>query len=618
MAGGKKMERWLIVEDDFGLSETLATAFVKYGFEVGIVRLGQDAIDGMDENFDGAIVDLNLPDIDGETVLKTLRKKFPDKKLGIITGEPFENLEKIAKRCGADFWIRKPFTLEQLFRSIREIKSLKGTKSNEKVEIKKGGLKMVRKIGILPAILTGIVIGVILTANMNIVHPANATQSSRKLPEFSQVFADVAEEVMPSVVTITSAKIYNIRTINPFWEFGPFDFFFGPNGTPRYRNRQFKQEALGSGVIVSPDGYILTNNHVVDGADEIQVHIGDETYDAEVVGKDDKTDIAVLKVDVDKKLPAAKLGDSDKIRVGEWVLAIGSPFKLEHTVTAGIISAKGRSKMGITDYEDFIQTDASINPGNSGGALVNLDGEVIGINTAIVSQSGGNVGIGFAIPINLAKQIMNQLIDKGKVVRGWLGVTIQDVTEDIADALGLENAEGVIISSVIPDSPADNAGLKRGDIIVSVDEEDVSDSEELRNKIASTPPDTKVKLKIIRNGNKITKKVKLGEMPGEEGIIASLDDGEDINLGLHIKSLSLEDARRLGFDGDGVLVVDVDDGSIADKAGIQKDDIIVEMNRTPISNPQDVRDAAKKIHKNSPVLFVIWRDGYTMYLAARA
>ncbi|MCD6595773.1 Do family serine endopeptidase [bacterium] len=614
------MNRWLIIEDDFGLSETLATAFIKYGFEVGIVRLGQDGIDSMDQNFDGAIIDLNLPDIDGESVIKILRKKFPDKKFGIITGEPFENLEKIAKRCEADFWIRKPFTLQELFNFINNSHSIKNENSIEKKKIKTGGLKMMRKIGILPVILAGIIIGIILTANLNLVHSANAESIESKIPEVSRLFADVAEQTMPSVITITSARTYNVpvRTFNPFAGNGAFDFFFGPGGHPQYRNRQFKQEGLGSGVIVSDDGYILTNNHVVDGADEVQVHIADETYDAQIIGKDDKTDIAVLKIDVDKKLPAAKLGNSDKIRIGEWVLAIGSPFKLEHTVTAGIISAKGRSKMGITDYEDFIQTDASINPGNSGGALVNLDGKIIGINTAIVSQSGGNVGIGFAIPINLAKQIMNQLIDNGKVVRGWLGVSIQDVTEDIADALGLDDAKGVIVSSVIPNSPADDAGLQRGDVILAIDGENVNDAGELRNKIASLEPETKIKLKIVGNGKKIIKKVELGEMPGEEGIVASVDNNNDINLGLHIKSLSLSDARKLNFDGDGVLVVDVDDGSIADKAGIHPEDIIVEMNRIPISNPQNIRDALKNIQKNSPMLFVVYRNGYTIYLASKA
>ena len=467
----------------------------------------------------------------------------------------------------------------------------------------------------LLAILTGIVIGLVLTAGLGLVARADATIGE---PDFSERFADVAEEVMPSVVTITSAKIYEmpVRTWEPFWGDDFFDFFFGPRYVPRYRKKEFRQEALGSGVIVSEDGYILTNAHVVRDADEIKVHIGDETYDARLVGKDEKTDIAVLKVDADKKLPAAKLGDSDKIRVGEWVLAIGSPFRLEHTVTAGIISAKGRSRMGIADYEDFIQTDAAINPGNSGGALVNLRGEVIGINTAIFSRTGGNIGIGFAIPINLAKKVMDQIISHGRVIRGYLGVTIQDIDDDIAMALGLDSKKGALVASVVPSSPADDAGIRRGDVIIAVDDEPINDVEELRTKIANTEPGTKVKIKIIRNGKTITKRVRLGELPGE-GPAETFAGGN--NLGLTVKPLSPSDARRLGYDGDeGVLVTDVKPGSIADRAGVQPDDVLLEVNQIPIESPSDLAAALNQIKRDGVALFVVWRDGTTMYLATKS
>lgn len=474
-----------------------------------------------------------------------------------------------------------------------------------------------RKIGIIAAILAGFTAGVVLTANFNAV-PKAVAEASGKLPEVSQVFADVAEKVMPSVVTITSEKVYEVpvRSWEPFWNDPFFDFFFGPRWRPRYRKKRFKQEGLGSGVIVSEDGYILTNAHVVDGADELRVHIGDREYEADIVGVDEKTDLAVLKVDADEKLPAAKLGDSDKIRVGEWVLAIGSPFRLEHTVTAGIISAKGRSRMGIADYEDFIQTDAAINPGNSGGALVNLRGEVIGINTAIVSSNGGNVGIGFAIPINLAKQVMEQLIEHGRVVRGWLGIMIQDVTEDLAEALDLAEAKGVLVSSVLDDSPAEEAGLERGDVIVALDGKKVESVDDLRTRIASTPPGTKVKLDIIRNGKRKRITVELGEMPTSEEV-ASAEEG--VRLGLRVKSLTRYDAHRLGYDGDlGVLVTDVEEGSIAYRAGVQPNDVIVELNREAIYTPADLRDVASQIRKGDPVLFVVWRDGNFLYLATRA
>ncbi len=471
---------------------------------------------------------------------------------------------------------------------------------------------------ILPAIIVGLIFGILLTANFDMVKKPAAEAISKPLPEISTLFADVAEKTMPSVVTITSAKVYEIpvRTWGPFWNDPMFEFFFGPQTPRQYEKRQYRQEGLGSGVIVSEDGYIITNAHVVNGADEIQVHIGDDKYDAEIVGVDEKTDVAILKVDAEEKLTPAKLGDSDKLRIGEWVLAIGSPFQLEHTVTAGIISAKGRSRMGIADYEDFIQTDAAINPGNSGGAMVDLNGEVIGINTAIVSGTGGNIGIGFAIPINLARQVMDQLITHGKVVRGWLGISIQQVTDELAKGLGLESAQGILVGSVVPESPAEKAGIMRGDVILSVDDKEVESIEQFRNYIASSPPGKKVKLLIVQDGKRRTVNVELGEMPGEKELATGKGKDRKIDLGISMKALGYYDAKRFGLDGGGVLVTDVEEGSIADRAGIRTNDVIMEVNRIPVETPSDVERAISRCKRGDTIVFLVWRDGYTMYLAS--
>ena len=325
----------------------------------------------------------------------------------------------------------------------------------------------------------------------------------------------------------------------------------------------------------------------------------------------------MLKIDADRELPAAKIGDSDKLRVGEWVLAIGSPFKLEHSVTAGIISAKERSGMGITDYEDFIQTDAAINPGNSGGALVNLKGELVGINTAIISGTGGNIGIGLAVPINLAQKIFDQLVEHGKVIRGWLGITIQNVTSELAEALGMNEPLGVLVSSVLEDSPAEQAGIQRGDVITEVDGKSVDSAEQLRNLISSTPPGTRVKISILRNGTRRTLFVKLGELPEEMGTYAKLGKNQQKDIGLSLKALSRYEARQMGYDGKGVLVVDVNEGSIAYKAGIRQDDIIVEVNQTPVETPAEVQRVISELKRGDTILFVVWRNGYTMYLAGK-
>lgn len=412
------------------------------------------------------------------------------------------------------------------------------------------------------------------------------------LYDLEEAYIRVAEEVKPSVVTITSAKIIRYYYRNPFEDF--FDFFGyrdrrqNPN-RDQDQEREFRQEGLGSGVIVSKDGYIITNNHVVQEADEIRVITMDKKeYTAKLIGRDEKTDVAVVKIDAEN-LSFAKLGDSDKIRVGQIVMAIGNPFsqELQHTVTEGIISAKGRANIGLSDYEDFIQTTAAINPGNSGGALVNLKGELIGINTAIVSRSGGFNGIGFAIPIKMAGHIMNMLIEKGYVLRGYLGVGIQPVSEEMAQYLGLKDTYGALISSVEKGLPADKAGVKAEDIVLEMDGVKIKNHTDFRLKIAERSPGDRIKLTIFRNGKTVDITVELTEKPGDRPT-NQLSEKETEKLGIKVANLTNETARRYGFeDEQGVVVVDVKQGSAAWRKGMREGDLITSINRKPITSVSD-------------------------------
>ncbi|MBL8028387.1 MAG: Do family serine endopeptidase, partial [Fibrobacteres bacterium] len=366
-----------------------------------------------------------------------------------------------------------------------------------------------------------------------------------KAKQTSQAFINVAKAVSPCVVSVSSAKILKA----PAQQFygSPFDFFFGPGmppqqGQPQQKEREYRQEGLGSGVIVSADGYILTNNHVVEGADEITITIEDgKDVEAEIVGTDRESDIAVLKLkEKVSKLTVAAIGNSDALEIGEWVLAIGNPFskKLSHTVTAGIVSAKGRST-GINIYENFIQTDASINPGNSGGALVNLAGEVIGINTAIMSTSGGNVGIGFAIPMNMAKKIMEDLVYKGKVSRGWLGIEMQDVDKNLSEALGMKDNNGVLVKSVLEKTPAEKGGMKSGDVIIAINDEKVTSPEQLKNMIGNLLPETKLSIKVLRDKKEKKLDVVLAERaPGGTGAVETSTETEDDLIGLSVSEIT--------------------------------------------------------------------------------
>ncbi len=383
--------------------------------------------------------------------------------------------------------------------------------------------------------------------------------------------------------------------------------------------RQFRQRSLGSGFIINRDGLILTNNHVVENAEEIVVKLSnDKEYKAELVGRDAKTDIAVVKIKADKadELTPAILGDSDALKVGEWVMAIGNPFGLEHTVTTGIVSAKGRF-IGQGSYDDFIQTDAAINPGNSGGPLVNLKGEVVGINSAIFSRSGGNIGIGFAIPINLAKELLPQLQEKGRVTRGWLGVYIQRVTPEIAESLGLDEARGALVADVMSDTPASKADIEVGDVIVEFDGNKINESTELPLMVARTAIGKKVKVKVIRRGKTKTVDVEIGELKEEEE--AGPVEGKAEEFGLSVQTLTPEIAESLGIDSDvkGVVVAGVEPGSPADDAGLQRGDVILEVNRETVESLGDYRKAVKKVESGKSVLFLVRRGDNTIFLALK-
>jgi len=387
--------------------------------------------------------------------------------------------------------------------------------------------------------------------------------------------ADIADKVLPSVVNIASQKTVVVQQ-SPFLSDPFFREFFG-GGMPRER----VQKALGSGVIVSDDGYIVTNNHVVGGADDIEVRLSDErVFPARIIGTDPKSDVAIIKID-ETGLPAINIGDSSNLRIGCFVLAVGNPFGLEQTVTMGIISALGRSGLGITDYENFIQTDAAINPGNSGGALVNMKGELIGINTAILSRTGGSVGIGFAIPVNLVMHIKKSIELYGEVVRGWLGVAVQEITPGIAEAMSLKSSKGVLISDVTRDSPADKGGIKKGDVIISIGEKEVNNTSSLRFLVSEFLPGSKVLVTVVRDNGKKTLSVTIGDLarskvPEKQLLIT---DNRFLK-GATVADITpaARESLKIGNDIDGVLVIDVQNSSPAARTGLNPGDVILQIN----------------------------------------
>ena len=424
-------------------------------------------------------------------------------------------------------------------------------------------------------------------------------------------FSQLVEMAGPAVVNIRIVKtikgggpVFKHFQQDPYGRESPFkDFFerfFGED-----MQREFKQPSVGSGFIIDKKGYVVTNNHVIEDADQIRVKLNDDNeFDAEVVGRDANTDLALLKIESDKDLPFIRMGDSDKLKIGQWVVAIGSPFGLERTVTAGIVSAKGRV-IGSGPYDDFIQTDASINPGNSGGPLLNMDGKVVGINTAIIASGQG---IGFAIPINMAKGIIDQLKEKGEVTRGWLGVGIQDLTPELADYYGLKNEKGVLVTQVFEGDPADKAGIKVNDIILSVDGKNVSTGRELSTMIANTPVGTQSTLDLIRDGKPHTLTVTLAKRDDDEkSVVAKDNDSEE--MGIEVTDLDSEVARRFGIDSNenGVLVTDVKDGSLAQDADVRPGDIIKEINRTPVKDRSDFVSLMKKHKEDERIQLLIKR-----------
>ena len=469
----------------------------------------------------------------------------------------------------------------------------------------------------------GVVAGVTLTATTNLTGRGEAASRARvsapgALIQMSEGLADVAEGVIPSVVNISTTKTVKDTGLDPFFSDPFFRKFFGdPEGG---KPREFKQRSLGSGVIVSADGYIVTNNHVVDSADEITVALSDNReFKGKVVGSDPRTDLAVIKIKADD-LPAVRLADSDKLRPGEMVIAVGSPFGLKRTVTSGIISAVGRANVGIADYEDFIQTDAAINPGNSGGALVNVKGELVGVNTAIFSQSGGYQGVGFAVPSNIVKQVMDSLVKNGKVVRGWLGVSIQDLTPQLARRFGVKEAEGALVSDVTKDSPAEKAGVKMGDVIVAFDGRKVEDSGHLRNIVASTPVGAKVVVVVIRGGKKTDLDVVVEELPkgmSAKGGGAERPDTVSPLAGVTVQDLTPELRDKLGLDSSvsGVVVAALQEGSVAEDAGLQKGDVMMSVNMGAVKDVKAYNNVVSKLAKDEAVLLLIARQGGTFWMS---
>jgi len=428
-------------------------------------------------------------------------------------------------------------------------------------------------------------------------------------------FVQVAKKVQPSVVSIRSERTV---TLSPGEGFGedffkgtPFEDFFKPRGGPPTRRKQMGE---GSGVIVDPKGYILTNYHVVTGADKLTVRLFDgRELQGTVQGTDSKTDLAVVHVEA-RDLPLAVLGDSEKIEVGEWAIAIGSPFGLEETVTVGVVSAKGRTGLGTGTYEDFIQTDASINPGNSGGPLVNIEGEVIGINAMIISPGQG---IGFAIPINLAKSIMAELIKTGKVIRPWVGIGLQDLTPELMKNFNVTEKEGALISQIYEGSPAEKAGLKTGDIIVQIDGKKIKDSQDVVREVLKRQVGQKILFDVIRDGKHTEISVITAQMPTELGEQKPAKPLEEW-FGLHVSTVTPEIAKQLGLaKAEGVIIEGVEMGSAAQGAGLRKGDVILEVNRQRIKEESDYRIAMEKVKPDQGALLLVSRGGSTLFVSLK-
>jgi len=506
------------------------------------------------------------------------------------------------------------------------------------------------RAGLLPIALVtgGIIIGVVVASNLGwlpagtagpepipnqtpnpVVRPVATAPQLPMTGGNGKNFVEIAKSVKPAVVNIAASRSgksgegpHGSPLEDPF-----FRKFFGDEFFKRDRDapqREPKERGQGSGVIVESNGLIVTNNHVVNKADEIRVFLSDKReFKGKLIGTDAKTDIAIVKIEA-TGLPTIPWADSDQLEVGEYVLAVGSPFGLTQTVTMGIVSAVGRASMGIAEYEDFIQTDAAINPGNSGGALVNVRGELVGINTAIFSQSGGNMGIGFAVPSNLSRAIMDQLVKTGKVVRGWLGVAIQDLTPELASQFGITETKGVLVSDVMEESPAKKAGFERADVIVEYDGKPMDSPTHLRNAVAQTPIGKKVSVKLIRDKKPKTMDVTIVEQPkslGQSGAEENKESAAPTGMlsDLEVRELNDELASRYGVKSSerGVVVVGVKSGSTAEEMGVREGDIILEVNRRAVTSLKSYGRAASGLAKDQAVLLLLKRKGQAIYLTLR-
>lgn len=496
------------------------------------------------------------------------------------------------------------------------------------------GVTMSRKKWYIAAsfmLLVGMFVGLVMSSHLGIMPslPAKGTVSSKSietLTNLSEALSEVASVATPSVVNISTTRVIKSREETPFDFFDDpfFRRFFGDQFPHPNIPRERKEQSLGSGVIVSEDGYIVTNNHVIEKAEEIKVLLSNKRdFKAKLIGADPKTDIAVIKIEA-KGLAALPWGDSDNLRVGEVVFAIGNPFGLNQTVTMGVISAVGRANVGIADYEDFIQTDAAINPGNSGGALINAKGELVGINTAILSRTGGYQGIGFAVPSNMARQVMESLIKHKKVVRGWLGVSIQEVTSDLAEEFGVKELKGALVSGVVKGSPADKAGIKQGDVILRYNGKDVEDTGHLRNMVSQTAIGSKVKIRLLRKRQDMEVEVVIAELPKKLAEAASPEEsadggGSEALSGIYVRELTPDLARRFGIDENesGVVIVKVDRASRAFGAGLRPGDIILQVNQKDVATLEDYKKAASSIKSKDRVLLLIRRKGQDMFVTIR-
>ncbi len=493
---------------------------------------------------------------------------------------------------------------------------------------KKFGLGVLIIIALV-ALLGGVLIAEHLeltpTQNINLLTNKIDSSPSSSVANFwpPNIFVELAKKVKPGVVNISTTKVIKggsrvFRHFSPFFrERDPFRDFFGEDFWERFfgelPQRDYVQRSLGSGFIIDQEGHIITNNHVIEGASEIRVRLSNEKeFPAEVVGRDPKTDIALIKIKGGKDLPVVRLGDSDKLEIGEWVMAIGNPFGLAHTVTVGIVSAKGRV-IGSGPYDDFIQTDASINPGNSGGPLFNIRGEVVGINTAIVASGQG---IGFAIPINMAKEIIPQLKEKGRVTRGGIGVYVQKLTPELAKSFGLEKDKGALVAEVLPGSAAEQAGIRRGDVIVKFNGKEIDEMNELPKIVAATPVGKEVEVEVIREGKPLTLKVKVGELKEE---VAPPIEKAQFDLGMSVQEITPDLARQLRLkETAGVIVSDLEPGGVAEEAGLRRGDVIREINGRLISKLSDYQAALFKIKKGDIIRLLVKRGERSIYLTMRA